>query len=113
MPTSSSRTVSGPAGVPSVAVTGALGMSSAGGDHVEKSCQPSLNEAPTSEAMHVPSHAETGAEAESRIAVASRVTSAPLSVANCVDDSVSGRFGVQAKPSLVPTERIAYVCADT
>jgi hypothetical protein len=77
------------------------------GDHVAKSSQPSLNAAPASETVHVPAHAASGVETESRIAVASRSSSAPLSAANCVDDSPSGRFGVHAKPRCVPAERIA------
>src|SRR4051812_5372034 len=113
MPASFSRTLSGRATVPATAVSAGLEISSSAGDHVAKSFQPSLNDAPAREVAHVPTHAASGADTESWIAVASRSRRAPLSAANCVEVSPAGRFGVHAKPRRVPADRIAYVCADT
>ena len=108
MPASFSRTVSGPTAVPVTAVTAGVAISSSAGDQVAKSFQPSLNDAPARETVHVAGARGLRAPTtESWIAVASRSSSAPLSAANCVDDSPSGRFGVHAKPRRVPAERIA------
>src|SRR4051812_48137595 len=107
MPASFSRTLTGPATAPATAVSAGVEISSSAGDQVAKSFQPSLNDAPAREAVHVAAHAASGADTESWIAVARRSSSAPLSAANSVEDSPSGRFGVHAKPRRVPAERMA------
>src|ERR1700745_3739589 len=77
-PASWSWTVTGPSAAPAPALAGGVENTSAGVDHVEKSRQLSLNDAPSSAAVQVPAHAAAELETESWIAVASRRTTRPL-----------------------------------
>jgi hypothetical protein len=113
-PASWRLTVSGPLTLPARDESGALAKANVAVDQDAKSCQLSLNQAPSSALVHhCAPQAAVGASAESWIAAARRSATAPLSIENCVLVSVSGRFGVQANPKCVPAERAAYVCAET
>ncbi len=59
-PASCRRTVSGPAAVPAVSVTGAFANTTVGVDQVAKSFQPSLNHPPSIAFVHHAAHAVVG-----------------------------------------------------
>src|SRR4030095_15665282 len=104
-----SRTDSGADAVPADSVAGAFAIATEGVSHVARSCHPRLNDAPAIAFVHDVAHAVAG----SWIAAASWSRTAPLSVANCVTLTPSGRLGCQAKPKCVPAEPRAYGRADT